>query len=152
MTKRKRKITILLLLIAVTLCFIFGNSLQNQEQSSKQSTAVAEAVKPIYQAITAKSDNGEPIIRKIAHFIEFSILGIELTLLFCAVFDEKERKNHLGRIVCPLFCGLLAALTDETLQILSERGPMVSDVWLDFIAVCVSVSIVTAVKYFRKKA
>ena len=38
----------------------------------------------------------------------------------------------LERLVNCLFFLLLAALTDETTQIFTGRGPQVQDVWLDF--------------------
>ena len=40
--------------------------------------------------------------------------------------------ERLGGVVNCLFFLLLAALTDETIQIFTGRGPQVQDVWLDF--------------------
>ena len=66
-------------------------------------------------------------MRKLAHFTEFAVLGALLLLLTAAAFRVR-----LQSVVNCLFFLLLAALTDETIQIFTGRGPQVQDVWLDF--------------------
>jgi VanZ family protein len=64
---------------------------------------------------------------QLAHFVEFGALGCELALL--AVLRKRVR---LQSVVNCLFAGLAVAVIDETIQIFSDRGSQVSDVWLDF--------------------
>ena len=65
-------------------------------------------------------------IRKIAHFLEFGLLGAELTF-FTAYCTENKNKN---RAYCALF-GPVVATVDETIQIFSGRGSTFSDIILD---------------------
>ena len=66
-------------------------------------------------------------LRKIAHITEFALLAIEVTLL-----RFLYAKRSLSSFLHSLSFGLLVGVTDESLQILTDRGPMVSDVLLDF--------------------
>ena len=84
--KRIIAIVIDLLLIALTLFFIFGNSAKNTEKSGADSEAVTsfiEQIPPIKEAIeNNKLQPGslEGPIRSLAHFFEFSILGFQRIL------------------------------------------------------------------------
>jgi len=65
----------------------------------------------------------EHIVRKLAHFAEYTIAGILGMLFF----------RNLGFPVLSLFSGLLVALTDETIQLfVPGRSGQITDVWLDF--------------------
>ena len=58
------------------LCFIYGNSLQNGEESRQSSDAVVEVVKPIVDPRDEIEDETfSTIIRKLAHFTEFFLAG-----------------------------------------------------------------------------
>ena len=116
----------LLVLICLTLAFIFSQSMLPKEESSKQSNAVSEKLEEIIPSDTKPGAVIHKNIRKIAHFIEFWVLGLEIatySLLFA-----KSYKFSL--LTLPL--ALATALLDETVQIFSKRGPSISDVWLDF--------------------
>ena len=64
-------------------------------------------------------------LRKIGHFVEFAILGTEVAL-FVLFFARKLRYGIFSLIFSPL-----VALFDETIQIFSNRGPSITDVWID---------------------
>lgn len=116
----------LLVLICLTLAFIFSQSMLPKEESSKQSNAVSEKLEEIIPPDTKPGAVIHKNIRKIAHFIEFWVLGLEIatySLLFV-----KSYKFSL--LTLPL--ALVIALLDETVQIFSKRGPSVTDVWIDF--------------------
>ena len=55
--------------------------------------------------------------------LRFAALGSILALLLPLTWK--------GRLVAAS-CGLLSGLMDETIQIFSDRGDQISDVWLDF--------------------
>ena len=66
----------------------------------------------------------EFLLRKAAHFSEYGLLGVEFSLLLGLQHDKNGKNLQYGR-------NLLCAVTDETIQIFSGRGSLVSDVWID---------------------
>ena len=67
----------------------------------------------------------EGVVRKIAHAVEFCILGVLIT----TVLYVKLRKA----LSLTLLSGLSVALIDETIQLFSSgRSAMIQDIWLDF--------------------
>ena len=118
---------ILLALIILTLLFIWGNSLLNREQSSGESAWVMQLVTPFLELFVGKGSVTERLVRKLAHFAEFALLGLELFFWFYG-----QPKKLRSALLLAVAHGLFAALTDETLQLFSGRGSQVQDVWLDF--------------------
>ena len=123
---KKRRIA-LLIAIVLTLAFIWGNSLLNREQSSDESAWVLQLVTPILELFVGKGMVTEHLVRKLAHFAEFALLGFELLFWFSGVREKRKEMLLLA-----MAHGLFAALTDETIQLFSARGSQVQDVWLDF--------------------
>ena len=74
----------------------------------------------------------EFLLRKAAHFSEDGLLGVEFSLLLGLQYDKNGKNLQHGRNLLdfPLI-GMLCAVTDETIQIFSGRGSLVSDVWID---------------------
>lgn len=123
------------LLIALTLCFIFGNSLRSAVVSNEDSTDLLEKVDPIVdpmlEGITGSKPNFEEkhaFLRKAAHFLEFALLGAELAML--TVYHKRKLWSEL--LFMPLFALLFCAMIDEMLQALGDRTSSVTDVCLDF--------------------
>ena len=116
-----------IIIIAATLCFIFGNSLESIPESQDTSLSVLDAVKPILEPIVGPENVTDHLVRKLAHFIEFAALGIE-ALGMCII----TRRTRIQNLCNCAFAGLLAAVTDETIQIFSARGSQVQDVLLDY--------------------
>ena len=94
------------------------------ETSSLESKWVMKLVTPFLELFVGKGNVTEHLVRKLAHFCEFTLLGAELMLYF----GMPERRMLLRT----LNLGLVAALLDETVQIFSGRGAAIPDVWLDF--------------------
>ena len=117
----------LAILIILTLAFIWCHSLMDAEMSSEESGFVTQLITPILELIVGKGNVTEHFVRKLAHFSEFALLGMELCLFFTG---RKQRKRD--GLLLALAHGLFAALVDETVQIFSGRGPMIQDVWIDF--------------------
>ena len=117
------------LIILLTLAFIFNNSLANKEESAEQSGEVVEVVRPIIDPNENMSyDEISGIVRKGAHFVEFGALGLELALLFFILSSGFKLRDA----IYSAGLALLVANTDELIQIYSERGSSVTDVFLDF--------------------
>jgi VanZ family protein len=113
------------------LCFIYGNSLQNGEESRQSSDAVVEVVKPIVDPRDEIEDETfSTIIRKLAHFTEFFWLGMAL----CGVRIGAQAWPTLSRLRVSelLFFALLCAVADEFLQSFTGRTSSVRDVLIDF--------------------
>lgn len=122
-------------LIFLNLAFIWGNSLLPGSESSELSGGV---VVWLEEVVGHSLSGSEYLIRKLAHFSEFAGLGLWLAWLFGLL---KQRGFH--RFTMPLLFGSLAALTDETLQVLTpERGPSVVDVWIDTAGVATGILVV----------
>ena len=119
---------ILGLLVFLTLAFIWGNSLlprtESQEISRGLLSELCAALEHVGLHIDPQNDHW---LRKLAHFGEFGLLGAELGLLLCL----NRRQSVQGFVNCA-FAGLAVAVTDEALQLISNRGSQVQDVLLDF--------------------
>ena len=128
MSEKKRRVlsTVLICLCIATVAFIWGNSMLGSKASSNVSNSVLGALDPIIRrfGIVSKDDLW---LRKLAHFTEFAALGAEL--LFLAAV---RRRFGLQAASNCAFAALLAALTDETIQLISGRNSQVLDVLLDF--------------------
>lgn len=118
---------VLICAMITTVLSFFIQSALPPEASSAESDAVSDAIEPIIPSDTEIGEVVHSNIRKIGHFVEFGLLGIETALFF--FFYTKKRTKEL---LCCLFSALFIALIDETVQIFSGRGPEISDVWLDF--------------------
>ena len=148
--KIKREIAraMLLILIFATLAFIFVQSMLPKEASKAQSDAVGEIIEEIIPPETPTGQYVQKNIRKIAHFVEFAVLGAELAL-YVAFFMKRRLFIALSYPAA-----LLAALFDETVQMFSGRGSAIFDVWIDFFGFFIFASITYAayfaVFYFYK--
>jgi len=127
-TRNKKAITILSICIAATLAFIWIHSCMGQEESSEESGFIYDLLCPFFELFMGKGNVTEHFIRKLAHFTEFTGLGLELMLFMrLALIDANKIIRFINAWVLGTFC----ALIDETIQIFSGRGPMIQDVWLD---------------------
>ena len=125
MIRTKKRMLLCILLLIALLAFIWGNSLTTGTQSGAMSGRVMAWINAILHVENAEALH--LVIRKMAHFTEFACLGAVLCWLFAMM---GEKKGHL--FCMPLFCGLLAACVDETIQIFTpDRGPSLIDVWID---------------------
>ncbi len=124
---------LLALLIICTLCFTFYQSLLPPEQSAEVSDSVSDAIEPIIPSDTPTGSYVHTNLRKIAHFVEFAALGLEIALfviLYLPVWSA-EPKTKLKFIFHSYAIAPVTALIDETIQIFTDRGPAIADVWLD---------------------
>jgi len=133
-----KKIVVLLLLAAIlgTLLFAWGNSCCSIPESRAQSRGVMEVITPFLEVFVGKGNVTNHMVRKLAHFTEFSLLGGELYLFLMAL-----RRNKKMAVAASLTIGLCAAATDEIIQIFFDRGSQVKDVVLDFAGVCTGVAV-----------
>ncbi len=133
-TKDKRKILLRILYITLTISVIavWGQSCLNKAASTVRSDMVVGMFLPVDEmkngtdAEFLEYDRTAALIRKIAHIIEYAILGFQIMCILYLHYRNKLRDH----VIC-LYAGLTIALIDETIQIFSRRGPLVSDLWID---------------------
>lgn len=141
---------IFLLLLALTLIFIWTNSMQSRGESTRRSSEVMELIADILEPVGIEVDTTDDhLIRKLAHFAEFFLLGTELAAL-CLLYGMYSAQGFVNS----LSAGLAAAVIDEAIQIFSNRGSSVADVLLDFsgvLAAAAAVWLIYRMKNKRKK-
>lgn len=118
------------LALAGCIWFIFSNSMAVADVSSVSSGRVLQ----LLQAVLSRL--GHPalaqrltmhIVRKMAHFCEYTLEGF-LLMLCMRVYTRR----YVRYISVPMLGGVLTAMADETIQIYSPgRSSQVTDVWLD---------------------
>ena len=122
MIRTKKRLRLAWTLLAVNLVFIWGNSLL----PGQVSLAFSEWVRRLLSWLPPNgipAGTGTGILRKIAHFTEFTTLGICLGWL-TGMLRKPRTWAFAG--------GVLAACVDETIQIFTPgRGPRFLDVCID---------------------
>ena len=113
------------------------------------SAAISGFVRDVVSLFFGGEGSGEPvfgegILRKIAHFIEFTCLGS----LLCWLFSMLKKHRSFA-----LLCGTLAACMDETIQMfVPDRGPSLKDVLLDSVGVgCGILLLIAGYTIYQKK-
>ena len=122
---RKIRLTIFSLLAAGTICFIFYNSCQSGEASNAASGWVADFLRPLLNRNGWLDDKTyHMLIRKLAHFTEFGLLGIWLGSIAANVLWCRKWLYAIGAAV-------LTACTDEIIQSFTGRTNSIVDVGID---------------------
>ena len=159
---RKNKISkiniiraILIILLLATFIRIFCFSNQNGTQSSGVSRKVTEIVTSNIKKVQNMSKNErelflehtEKIIRKLAHFSIYAILGINI-LGFVNTYKNFKFKSQ---IEITLFSGFLYAVSDEFHQMFSGgRTASPKDVCIDTLGVLFGIGIFLLIKKLIK--
>ena len=141
MIRTDKRLRLCGVLLAGILCFIWGNSLLPAEISR----AFSDWVKGLlFPASGAAGNIGSGLLRKIAHFTEFTALGMALGWLF-AMLEKK--------MYCPLLLGTAVACVDETIQhFVPGRAPGIRDIAIDTAGVAVGIGLLmTGYHLFRKR-
>lgn len=142
MTITKKQVRIWTLrIVLTTLCllmigFIISNSLQTSVESTKQSTTVTDKVQDVAGVVAPDSfvatatgaayDKLQSIIRSIAHFLQFGVLG---ALVVWCYFSWTMQKKFL---FIPFIFMLVFPFFDEFLQNYSSgRAAEWKDIFLD---------------------
>lgn len=140
---------ILIILLIATFVRIFAFSSQDGEKSSsvsrKVTTAVTQNVKKIQDMDSKQREltlnKIEHVIRKIAHFSIYTLVGI-LMMALMSTYDIAKRKQ----ILISIFIGMMYATSDEIHQyFVPERTALFTDVLIDTTGVCLGALIVLVV-------
>lgn len=124
---------ILLVLLILTLAFIWGHSLVPKSISADESGRTLKLLYPLLSLFLDTKDITNHFVRKMAHFTEYAVLGIELRTLI-GIYRRNGKTVLFNKemvFVPTVLYAFFTAFIDETIQIFSGRGPQIADVWLD---------------------
>ncbi len=137
-------------LIFLTMMFIWRNSTLDRDASAGESDAVRGWLESFLSYDSAAGAFILKHLRKIAHFLEFGLLGAETCL-----YSHLIRRSSAFSLAASAIFGLFVAAADETIQIFTGRGASVRDVMLDFSGFLTFGALTEAAMYFlsclRKK-
>ncbi len=128
-----KKISIILVIIWMILIFIFSN--MNGTLSSMQSDGIVTEIANIFN-YSGNLDILSIIVRKLAHFTEYLVLGI-LVLNACKYNNVKDMLK-LSILICILY-----ALGDEIHQLfITNRDGNIIDVCIDILGSLCGIGII----------
>lgn len=143
MTRTDKRLRLCTALLICNLLFIWGNSLLPGEISGMFSDWVKSILAQLF-SVAPNAFAGSGLLRKIAHFTEFSALGMCL-----AWFHGMLQKGMLQ----PFLWGTLAASVDETIQcFVPDRGPSIRDVCIDSAGVLTGIILLWLGYYCKKRS
>ncbi len=131
-------------LTGLMIAFAFIHSSMSAADSSVESAEALDLLTRIIHSFGFTLEMTDHIIRKLAHFAEFTVIGA--LLLSCAYsFDRYKPYKYIFTV---LFAGLFTAVIDEFIQLFSEgRAGMIVDVLLDFAGVLTGAGIMLLFYY-----
>lgn len=155
--KIQRIIFAILTIATFVTIFIFSN--QNGEESGSTSRKFTKKMIEILQLDKKLSEsekenlieNSQFVIRKLAHFSIYTIVGINI-FGFINTYDIKKK----NKIVVALLVGIIYAISDEIHQMFSGgRTPAVRDIVIDscgvLFGICVFMFLNRIIKYKKEK-
>ena len=146
---------ILIILLLCTFFIIFGFSSQNGEQSGGISRKVTEIILKASSSYNKLEEEEkeiilhrtESIIRKVAHFLIYTVDGFLLMGLL-STYKIQDK----WRLIMTIGIGILYAMSDEFHQSFSPgRSPKVTDVYIDTLGVIVGVLLVIFIRMVYQK-
>ena len=105
------KLFLPLLLFVATVVFIWSNSAKDAAESTLQSDGFGAWLRRLFDVEREPFRFLYENRRKVAHFAEFFLLGIESALLFVLNFDKKKLAFPCAFLLCAL-----VAIVDEWIQ------------------------------------
>ena len=137
---------ILILLLLCTFFVIFGFSSQDGEASGGLSRNITNKILQIsnkYNALGQEekeqiANKTEKIIRKVAHFSIYTVVGL---LLMGLLSTYKIKENW--RMILSILLGMIYAVSDEIHQsFIPGRTPQITDVYIDTLGVVIGVLLI----------
>ena len=142
--------TILGVLLISLIVFILGNSVQTATESSQSSGRVMNFLNMMCTFLGLKPFFTQEIVRFLAHFCEFGLLGVLSFITFYFYFIKKIK---VGIFSCLLVVAV--SITDECLQLFSDgRAFQFSDIVTDlcgaFLGVAASALVIFIIERNRR--
>ncbi len=138
--------------VALWCCFIWGHSLVQGPESSKESGNFYLLMKPWFDAVGVSDEAACTfIIRKCAHFTEYAVLGVSVLNLVKSLFRAGWGTVRSRGLVLAAFG--FVAVADETLQLfVPGRSGSPRDVAIDLCGYACGAFFATLVVKHRRKA
>lgn len=147
--------TILIILLFATFYIIFGFSSQDGETSSGISRKITDTILQLsskYNNLETEkkeqiADTTEKIIRKLAHFSIYALVGF---LLMGLLSTYKIKENW--KVILTILLGMIYATSDEIHQSFTPgRSPKITDVYIDTLGIIVgAIIILIIIKIYKK--
>jgi len=138
----KKRLSVILVIIWMLVIFIMSSF--NSNDSSSQSNFIVNIISIIFNINNI--DVLSLIIRKMAHFTEYLILG----LLVCNLIKQYNKKMFIAFIICILY-----AISDEIHQLFVDgRSCQLFDIMIDSVGSTCGIllyNIKNIIKIYRKK-
>ncbi|MCH5298085.1 MAG: VanZ family protein [Ruminococcus sp.] len=143
---------IMILITAGLIAFAFIHSSMTADDSGAESAATMGVLQSILNSLGIDFELTDHIVRKIAHFTEYTAIGI--MLMNTAYSFNKSRPYLFFPHI--LFAGLFTAVIDEAIQLnVPGRAGLITDVLLDFLGVITGIIVMFVIliiyKVIRKK-
>lgn len=142
MKRTRGRLFLCLALLTVNLLFIWGNSLMPGDISGAFSSWVKDILTRVFPGLNVGGgDRGHALLRKLAHFSEFALLGTLLRWLFAML-----QTCIFPQLGIPLLAGFLVACVDEIIQgFVPGRNPSFLDVGIDTAGVVLGIVLITLI-------
>lgn len=136
------------ILLVLYILFVFSNSLTPAELSSEKSSYVLQLIHKTFDGIGVSAPwLTEHVIRKAAHFGEYTVMGILLFQSMSCLWQMGERRYMIHEAAA-----FFIPFMDETLQLFTEgRSGQLSDVWLDMSGIVFGTVLFLSVKRILTK-
>ena len=125
----QRKVKVMKILLILTVLFIWVHSLIPASVSGNESQWWSRTFNSWFTAWHLPFKfSGDKILRKIAHAMEYALLGVIATFYYYAAGKMQKScgRHHL------LYIGFTVAFLDETIQLFTPgRSGEIRDVWID---------------------
>lgn len=145
---------ILAVAVFINMALIFFFSAESKEASGDRSTGIVEKIvhllHPDYDSLNWSTRmeimaSTHRLVRKLAHFAEFGLLGFLSAWLVAYVNRRKKWIRAWLEWLIPIVFCLLYAISDEVHQIFSNRGASAKDVLIDFAGAVTGILLLRAI-------
>ena len=151
MKMKARSFVVLSLLLLV---FIWGHSMIPAYGSGRESGYVLELLMKIIDRLYLPFNITDHMLRKFAHAAEHAAAGMLLGFyIYPKAFSAEDKLYKRVCLAIPPSAGFCIGFIDETIQLFTGRGALISDVWIDFFGVLcgTAFSYIIVCLIFRKK-
>lgn len=136
------------IMLGVMTLLIWGNSMRTSAQSAQQSGSILALLTPWLNALGIQPEGFHTILRKLAHFSEYGLLGVLWTSELWLGPHKERRRGTVERLG---FC-MLTAFLDETIQLfVPGRSGEIRDVWIDTAGALTGIVVTTCLLYIGKR-
>lgn len=147
---------VLIILLLCTFYVIFGFSSQNSKQSGSLSEKITTIIVEKLNIVEGKTKQEkeiiinklERVIRKLAHFSIYTLVGLLLM-----GFTSTYKLENIKKVMISLIIGIVYAISDEIHQsFVPGRSPQFTDVMIDTMGVTLGILLIMlAIEIYHKQ-